>query len=106
VLPDEGDRMTIHGLIYDSLKQGKNVEAVYRTVRGLLAKYGLNSFIAGCTEFHLLTRYMDSHPQSDIAFVDPLFTIARRLEDVLEGRDPLHEAAFPPSPRGRVHLSL
>ncbi|MBM4314044.1 MAG: aspartate/glutamate racemase family protein [Deltaproteobacteria bacterium] len=99
VLPDEADRRTIHGLIYDSLKQGKDVDAVYRAVRGLLAKYGLKSFIAGCTEFHILTRSMDPDAQNAIAFVDPLFTIARRLEDVLDGRDPLRLGVFPPHER-------
>jgi aspartate racemase len=84
VVPEEKDRRFIHGLIYDHLKPGREVPPVYEAVRGLLDRYGLNSFIAACTEFHLLTRYMDAHAVADTAFVDPLFTIARHFEEILE----------------------
>jgi len=82
VEPEEKDRRFIHGLIYDQLKPGRDVAPVYEAVRGLLDRYGLNSFIAACTEFHLLTRYMDAHALADTAFVDPLFTIARHWEEI------------------------
>ncbi len=83
VVPEEKDRRFIHGLIYDHLKPGREVAPVYEAVRGLLDRYGLNSFIAACTEFHLLTRYMDANAVAGTAFVDPLFTIARHFEEII-----------------------
>lgn len=82
VEPDEEDKIFIHGLIY-GLKLGKDVAPVYAAVRGLLAKYGLTSFIAGCTEFHMLSRHIHTNIISDVSFVDPLFRIARQLGDIL-----------------------
>ena len=83
VEPDDEDKIFIHGLIYEYLKPGKDVAPVYSAVKGLLDKYGLNSFIAGCTEFHLLSRHIYGNNVPDISFVDPLFSIARRLKDIL-----------------------
>ena len=83
VVPDEKDRGIIHGLIYDYLKPGKDIAPVYAVVRGLVEKYGLDSFIAGCTEFHLLSRYIEKKGISDIACVDPLVFIARRMDRIL-----------------------
>ena len=84
VEPEDKDKIFIHGLIYEYLKPGKDVSSVYTAVRGLLDKYGLSSFIAGCTEFHILSRYIYANSLPGISFVDPLFTIAWRLEEILE----------------------
>lgn len=83
VEPDEDDKRMIQDLIYQHLKPGKDVPPVYAAVKGLLDKYRLNSFIAGCSEFHLLSRYLRDNEISDISFVDPLFTIAHRLHEIL-----------------------
>lgn len=84
VAPDEKDKAIIHGLIYEYLKPGKDVAPVYATVKELLDKYGLSSFIAGCTEFHLLSRHIHANTIPGISFVDPLFLIARRMDLILE----------------------
>lgn len=84
VEPEEKDKEFIHGLIYEYLKAGKDASSVYTAVRELLDKYGLSSFIAACTEFHILSRYIDENRLPGISFVDPLFTIARRWEEILE----------------------
>ena len=83
VEPDEKDRAVIHCLIYEHLKPGRDVAPVYAAVKGLLDKYGLKSFIAGCTEFHLLSRHIHENAVSGISFVDPLFLIARRMDCIL-----------------------
>ncbi len=83
VEPHDEDKIFIHRLIYEGLKPGKDVAPVYAAVRGLLGKYKLSSFIAGCTEFHLLSRHINTHAIPDITFVDPLFSIARRLDEIL-----------------------
>lgn len=84
VEPEEKDKVFIHGLIYEYLKPGKDASSVYTAVKGLLDKYGLTSFIAACTEFHIVSRYVYANSLPGISFVDPLFTIARHLEEILE----------------------
>jgi aspartate racemase len=84
VEPDEGDKTLIQELIYQQLKPGKEVAPVYTAVKGLLEKYQLNSFIAGCSEFHLLSRYIRARGIGDVSFVDPLFSIAQGLPEILE----------------------
>ncbi len=83
VLPDKKDKTLIHGLIYDYLKTGEDVAPVYIAVKELLGRYDVTSFIAGCTEFHLLTRYIQVNRISGISFIDPLISIARRMDQIL-----------------------
>lgn len=80
VLPCEQDQQTIHSLIYH-LKAGGNVSLVAAKVQELLYKYGATSFIAGCTEFHLLSRYLEAFygDQPPFGGIDPLMTIAQEL---------------------------
>jgi aspartate racemase len=83
VEPDENDQQIIQRLIYDELKPGKAVAPVGAAVKALLGKYALNSFIAGCTEFHLLSRYIEANHIPGMSFVDPLFWIARGMDHIL-----------------------
>ncbi len=85
ILPDDKDKEAIHALIYENLKKEARLQAVYESVKKLLNKYGVTSFIAGCTEFHLLTRYLTNNRIDDISFIDPLYSIATNLGDVLNG---------------------
>lgn len=99
VMPDEDDQAVIHDLIYEHLKPGRDATPVCTTVQMLLAKYGLTTFIAGCTEFHLLTRHIQANRPPGIDFVDPLFTIARRLDEILSR--PCESSRTPFGPRRR-----
>ena len=83
VLPDEKDKTLIHGLIYDYLKPGVDLSPVYIAVKELLDQYAVTSFIAGCTEFHLLSRYIEVNGIPGISFIDPLISIARRMDQIL-----------------------
>jgi len=78
VIPSDEDKVLIHNLIYDHLKKGKNTLKVYDQVKWMLKKYRVNLFIAGCTEFHLLAKYMIERGETDY-FIDPLMTIAKDL---------------------------
>jgi aspartate racemase len=93
VLPDEKDKTRIHGLIYDYLKPGKDVAPVYSAVKELLDQYAVTSFIAGCTEFHLLSRYIQANGIPGISFIDPLISIARRMDQMLSM--PIHMDLHP-----------
>jgi aspartate racemase len=55
VLPDEGDQRRIHDVIY-RLKRNGDPEDAWNEVRPLAEKYGVEDFLVGCTEFHLLSE--------------------------------------------------
>ena len=72
VMPDALDQQEIHRLIY-RIKQNQHVAKEHHLVESLLNKYGVTSFIAGCTEIHLLAS------QFGPRCLDPLTEIARQL---------------------------
>lgn len=62
VVPDEGDRTTIHAIIFDELVKGVlNPESRSRlqAIAGRLAAEGATGVIAGCTEIELLLKAND-----------------------------------------------
>ena len=75
VLPDELDQREVHRMIYE-IKLGQNVRDQIPFVESLLDKYNVRSFIAGCTEIHLLSKHFATKPGGCI---DPLISIARSL---------------------------
>ncbi len=76
VIPSDEDKQFIHNLIYDNLKKGKNISEVHQKIQRMLDNYKINSFVSGCTEFHLLVKYV-LESGSGINFVDPLVSVAR-----------------------------
>jgi aspartate racemase len=80
VLPDEDDQQLIHGLIYQ-IKKNDDVDRLIPIINTLLSKYAVNSFIAGCTEIHLLAKRFQSAPGKvrERGCIDPLSIIAREV---------------------------
>jgi len=80
VLPDEDDQQLIHGLIYQ-IKKNDDVDRLIPIINTLLSKYAVNSFIAGCTEIHLLAKHFQSAPREvrERGCIDPLIIIAREV---------------------------
>lgn len=89
ILPDEQDQNYIHNMIYQIKVNKQSFESAIIFLKNLMKKYEVNSVISGCTEIHLLNRYLHSQinqPQADISdciFLDPLMIIATRLEKFL-----------------------
>jgi aspartate racemase len=81
VVPSEDDQMAIHGLIYHLKRNGSTFDAI-QSVFALLQRYQLNSFIAACTEFHLLTKHLlrDEMQRHKYEVIDPLLTLARNIK--------------------------
>jgi aspartate racemase len=76
VLPGPADQEGVHEIIY-RLKQKAAPEWALGHVGALLRKHGLRSAIAGCTEFHLLSRALRSREaRLPFACIDPLSLIA------------------------------
>jgi aspartate racemase len=80
VLPNDSDQREIHRTIYE-IKQSQDVRQQIPFIETLLAKYHVNSFIAGCTEIHLLAKHFATSPggKSGYPCIDPLTSIARQL---------------------------
>lgn len=81
VVPSDRDRQTVHNLVYTLKQQGSRPELlqhVKETVLELVDRYGTEGWISGCTEYHLLTRYM-LREQEELAvrILDPLLLVAR-----------------------------
>jgi aspartate racemase len=80
ILPEDSDQREIHRMIYE-IKQSQDVGRQILFVENLLAKYHVNSFIAGCTEIHLLARHFATNNDDSQRrrCIDPLMSIAREL---------------------------
>ncbi|MFL6253447.1 MAG: aspartate/glutamate racemase family protein [Pyrinomonadaceae bacterium] len=85
VWPDEADQRVVHEELIYQIKKNRDPAELLPLVAGLAAKYDTTSFVAGCTEFHLLAkRLRDSASQySHLNCLDPLSLIA---EDVAQER--------------------
>lgn len=80
VFPSETEQQRMHDLIYD-MKLNRNLPEARLYVESLLARYGVDSFIAGCSEIHLLAKQFEpsSSEQRGYGCIDPLTIIAREM---------------------------
>ena len=77
VLPDDEDQAEIHRTIYEVKARG-DVHVLGALVDALLRKYGVTSFVAGCTEIHFASKQLGG-PGSALGCVDPLLIVADRV---------------------------
>lgn len=78
VLPNSSDQDLIHWSIYDVLKVKGNPMKLMPLLLRLMDVYGVDSFLIGCSEFHIMSmalKDVEMQKQS-CEFVDPLLTIA------------------------------
>jgi aspartate racemase len=78
VWPDEEDQRLIHRVLYQ-YKLADVSEQFIPQLEYLHDKYRVDSFVAGCSELHMTTKYLLRHPQK-YQFIDPLMDIARNLD--------------------------
>jgi aspartate racemase len=80
VFPEEDEQAELHRLIYE-IKKGDMIPQMEAYIESLLDKYKLDSFIAGCSEIHLLTKQYPRTNGSRAGYscIDPLRIIAERL---------------------------
>jgi aspartate racemase len=83
VWPDESDQNIIHHDMIYEVKKNCDVSTMFPFLESLLAKYEVDSFIAGCSEIHLLgKRFVNAiGNQKGYGALDPLAIIARGLAD-------------------------
>ena len=79
VLPDEDDQNTIHRDLIYPIKKNPDVSTLFPLLKLMLEKYGVDSFIAGCSEVHLLAKHFLRSGNNSSAYgcIDPLAIIAR-----------------------------
>jgi aspartate racemase len=82
LLPDETDQNMIHHELIYKVKKNEHLDNFLPLLDYLLRKYGADSFIGGCTEFHVVTKHVGLLGKaSAYPCVDPLMIIARRLAE-------------------------
>lgn len=83
VLPDENDQNTIHHDIIYQVKKNRDMRQLTAKLESLLAKYKVDSFIAGCTETHLLAKQFAGSDGYGKGYgcVDPLTIIAQEIAE-------------------------
>jgi aspartate racemase len=74
--PDPDDQRLVHELIYRT-KGNASRETAAQELRALLRRYDTDTFVAGCTELHLVGRSLA--PESAPACIDPLTILAREV---------------------------
>jgi aspartate racemase len=79
VLAGDDDQEAIHELIY-RVKKNHDPRALVPRLEALLLKYEVDSFIAGCTETHLLAKRVARGP-GVYGCIDPLSVIARGMRE-------------------------
>jgi aspartate racemase len=82
ILPSSADQNQIHKLIY-AIKAGEAMGPSLNRLKTILDGYETRSIIAGCTEFHILVRYLKRSRTRDPQFhiIDPLTTAARFINE-------------------------
>ena len=83
VFPDERDQSRIHDEIIYRIKRAPALGELAAAARSLMAKYEVDSFIAGCSEIHLLAKHFITHAEGQKVggWIDPLDIVARELAE-------------------------
>ena len=80
ILPDEHDQAVIHRDLIYPIKKNPDIRTLFPLLESMLKRYEVDSFIAGCSEIHLLAKqFVNSNDQSFYGCIDPLAIIAREL---------------------------
>jgi aspartate racemase len=81
VWPDEDDQNRLHYDFIYQIKKNPDISVMAPFFESLLVKYKVDSFIAGCTELHLVAKHFadSGMNQKGYSSIDPLSIIAREL---------------------------
>lgn len=81
VLPDERDQERIHHDLIYPIKGNADRRELLVLLESLLVKYEVDSFVAGCSEVHILAKAVAPvrGPKNGDRCIDPLMILAREL---------------------------
>jgi aspartate racemase len=82
VLPDDDDQNKIHHELIYPIKKRPDFRRLKLFLETLLQRYEVDSFIAGCSEIHLLTKHVVFNDERAVGYecLDPLTIIAREWD--------------------------
>ncbi|MBE4741683.1 MULTISPECIES: aspartate/glutamate racemase family protein [Streptomyces] len=76
-----GDQEALHDEVY-RVKRGADPLRTVDFLRGVLPRYGVRSFVAACTELHLVTQAIAAAGRSaEFPAIDPLSVVAQRIKN-------------------------
>ena len=80
IFPSEAEQQRMHDLIYD-MKLNRNLLEARLFVESLLESHRVDSFVAACSEIHLLAKQFapSNREQRGYGCIDPLTIIARQM---------------------------
>ncbi len=81
ILPDEMDQQRIHQDLIYPIKLNPDAREVFPILEELMSKYQTDSFIAGCSEIHLVAKQLvfSGRNQNNYSCIDPLMILARQI---------------------------
>ena len=83
MLPSEADQDLIHRDLIYPMKLNPDLSGSFPVLDSMLKKYKVDSFIAGCSEIHMLAKGFLANKEYGAFYscVDPFATIARRVSE-------------------------
>jgi aspartate racemase len=81
ILPDDADQCLIHRDLIYQIKKNCDLRKLVPIVESLLSRYATDSFIAGCTEIHLLAKHFmtSDDNRGRLSCIDPLIALAKQV---------------------------
>jgi aspartate racemase len=82
VFPDDKDQNVINCDLIDRIKTNTSPVEMVSLLESMLAKYQVDSFIAACTEIHVLTKSPElARLNKRYRCIDPLMVVARKVAE-------------------------
>jgi aspartate racemase len=81
ILPDEAEQRSIHRDLIYPIKKNPDTRELHPILESLMCKYETDSFIAGCSEIHLVAKQLLRCGASEKKYscIDPLMILAREI---------------------------
>ncbi|PSO88170.1 MAG: aspartate/glutamate racemase family protein [Cyanobacteria bacterium QS_3_48_167] len=85
LLLDDADQTQLNDYIF-KIKKNDSKESLIKYLDTLSRKYKVESMIAGCTELHIINKYLINfqHQERCFHFIDPLLIIAQKVKKFLD----------------------
>jgi aspartate racemase len=84
IMPSDEDQMRIHRDLIYPIKTNPDLSTLFPLLETMLEKYNTGSFVAGCSEIHMLAKYFLARKDSNgYRCIDPLAIIAQRMAENL-----------------------
>jgi aspartate racemase len=81
ILPDDAEQCRIHRDLIYPIKKNPDTRELLPILEALMSKYKTDSFIAGCSEIHLVAKQLVFSGRNPKGYrcIDPLMVLAREI---------------------------